>query len=180
MKHLLLLMTVLVTLLAACASTPQQAPAAKTSPVEAQTQTTPPLAKRIYYFQHRLLPKWTFNSKGEFYQDLKKGDLSQLKSAATEIVNEQFSDSIVVKNLLENNAVLLTFPVPEDTPNCYFVLIQKTNEDYVYKTYEKTIDFGDGTIGVVGSWTEDGKHHNFGTRRYLSAERFLADVLSPG
>ena len=36
--------------------------------------------------------------------------------------------------------------------------------------------FGSGDKGVVGAWSADGKHSNFGPRKYDDAESFVTDL----
>ena len=46
---------------------------------------------RIYYLQHRLLPKWTHQSDGAFYGDLRAEYYTNLLSAGSVVMGEEWS-----------------------------------------------------------------------------------------
>lgn len=171
MKFYLLLFTAL---LSACSSTTQ--PPLPAEP--AQTQTIP-VAKKIYFFQHKLLPEWTFTTNGMFYSDLLVGELTLLRQAATEVISEDYAMAITSEVVDNGNSVLLTFPTPQKMANCYFVLIQKKDGEFRFYTYEKTLSFGDDdpVIGVVGTWSSNGNHGNLGGRTYREGMEFVKDIL---
>jgi len=132
---------------------------------------------KIYYFQHRILSKWTHGSEGRFYQDLRNGDYRSMLETASEIVSVDFAINIRVQRLTEINGVLLVFPVPDEPPECFFILITRDGGDYRFFTYEITRDIlGDGSKGVVGEWTADGQHRDLGPRPYEDAEQFIRDI----
>lgn len=137
------------------------------------------LHKRIYYFQHRLIRNWVFESNGQFYADLRLRDTSGLTLAATEIINSEYAKSILVTPIDNKEAVLISFPEPDSAPLCYFAIVEKTGAKFSYLTYEKALPFGEKVVGVVGSWSEDGGHGNHGPRGYKTAEEFIKDVLAP-
>ncbi|GEM_PF-2781511 len=85
-----------------------------------KTDQGPSLKDRIYFFQHRLLPGWTFNSDGAFYKDLMSGNEIRVKAAATEMVSPEFAEGISIKPINESKGVLITFPKPDNMPDCYF------------------------------------------------------------
>jgi hypothetical protein len=133
--------------------------------------------EKIYYFQHLLLPQWTFESKGAFFDDLMHDHPDTLIKAASEIVGEEFSQKLSVRKYNEFNGVLLTFQTPNETPECYFIYIVKEKDGFKLYTYEKTMDlFGSGNKGVVGGWSADGKHSNFGPRKYDDADSFITEL----
>ena len=137
-----------------------------------------PEHERVYYFEHRLLPKWTFATQGAFFEAMMNGHNKQFLAAATEIVSDQYADQIKILPYLEENAILLIFATPKMPPNCYFVMIQKSKDSYIYYTYERTLAFGDDTfVGVVGGWSEDGAHLNMGPREYSDYQSFADEVL---
>lgn len=166
---------ILVLILSACASTENE----QNKPQQENGVTTTPETQSVYFFQHRILPDWTFNSEGLFYDDLVNGDLAELRRAAADIVSEDYSSKVASQALPDKNAVLITFPEPKGLTHCYFVLIVKRESHYAFYTYEKTMQFGeeDQVKGVVGTWTRDGSHGNLGPRMYTSAEKFIEDVL---
>lgn len=136
-------------------------------------------SKSIYFFQHRQIPNWLFNTDGEFYDDMYAGFLGRLLAAASEIVDEDYSSKIIVESLEEKNAVLITFPSPDSMPNFYFALLIKNENGFSYFTYEKTIPSDDNTVvGVVGGWDSEGSHLNYGPRSYSSAKMFVDDVMA--
>ncbi len=132
---------------------------------------------KIYYLQHRLLPQWTHESKGAFFDDLMHDHPEKLLKAASEIVGEEFSRRLLVRKYNEFNGVLLTFQTPNEPPECYFIYIVKAKDGFKFYTYEKTMDlFGSGDKGVVGAWSADGKHSNFGPRKYDDADSFVTEL----
>ena len=137
----------------------------------------PTMHDRIYHFQHRMLPEWAHNSEGKFFKDLIDGHLDILLTAASNVVGEAFSKNISIQISNDGNGVLLIFPEPAEPPECYFVFITKVKEGYRFFTYEKTHDLlGSGNKGVVGEWLPDGKHLNYGPRKYEDAENFVNDL----
>ncbi|MCU4674162.1 hypothetical protein N7931_00815 [Catenovulum sp. 2E275] len=148
-----------------------------------QEQTTKeddiPESERIYYFEHKLLPKWTYATQGSFFEAMMNGHNQQFIAAATEIVSAQYAEQIKILPYLEENAILLIFATPKTPPNCYFVMIQKSKDSYIYHTYERTLAFGEyGFVGVVGGWNEGGEHLNMGPRKYSDYQSFANDVLT--
>ena len=132
-----------------------------------------------YYFQHRLLPDFAYNSDGKFYQDLKSLDTTILRDIATDVVSASYAEAITVKAIDNRSAILIEFPNPVKPPNCYFIIVRKIDESYAFYTYEKAMRFGadDVVIGVVGAWYEDGSRANLGPRTYETAEEFANDIL---
>ncbi len=161
-----------VVFLCGCNSTPEQD--LSTKPLQT---TEVPKSQKIYFFQHKILPEWTFTTEGKFYDDLLKGDLSHLKTVATDIISIEYANGISSEVL--EDAVLIKFPKPIAMANCFFVLILKSNDGFKFYTYEKTMSFGDDdpVIGVVGSWSPEGSHGNLGGRTYSEAAKFVSDVL---
>lgn len=142
-------------------------------------QEEPPLSERIYYFQHKLIPKWVFESNGEFFFDLNNRNPQQLVAAATDIVNAEYANEIIITPITNKSAVSIRFPEPNSFANCYFALIIKKDSAFSYYTYEKSMPFGKEAIfGVVGGWDNEGNHYNYGPRGYMSEEEFIEDVLN--
>lgn len=160
--------------LSACNSTPEQ----EVSSLPNQNDEMP-TSKKIYFFQHKILPEWTFTTDGKFYADLLKGDLSHLKMAATEVISDDYANGISSEVIKDSGSILIKFPQPKAMANCFFVLITKTKDEFSFYTYEKTMSFGgdDPVIGVVGSWSSEGSHGNLGGRTYSKASDFVSDVL---
>jgi hypothetical protein len=143
-----------------------------------KTDQGPSLKDRIYFFQHRLLPGWTFNSDGAFYKDLMSGNISRIKAAATETVSSKFAEGISIKPMNDSNGVLIIFPKPDNMPECYFVFIRQIDNKYLYITYEKTMDIAnEGLIGAVCGWSSEGRHSNYGFQKYTDPESFITDAL---
>ena len=164
----------LVVLVASCTATQQETQAKK------ETNQELPDSKKVYFFQHQLLPEWTFTSNGSFFNDLVQGELTKLKAAATKVVSKDYADMIKTEIVNNQSAVLITFPKPRGMAECYYILIVKNNEDFAFYTYEKTMSFeqNDPVKGVVGMWSKEGSHGNLGPRTYTAASDFIQDVLS--
>ncbi|MDX1537117.1 hypothetical protein [Arsukibacterium sp.] len=163
-----------VLLLAACSTTQQETQARK----EANQEL--PDSKKVYFFQHRLLPEWTFTSDGNFFNDLLQSDLTKLRAAATKIVSKDYAEMIKTEVVDNQAAVLITFPQPKNMADCFYILIVKKNDDFAFYTYEKTMSFeqNDPVKGIVGIWSKEGSHGNLGPRTYTSSSDFIQDVLS--
>ncbi|MGQ8364806.1 hypothetical protein [Glaciecola sp. 1036] len=179
---------ILAIALVACSSTENDSssPAQDNNVSQNLTSQTPesavdnvPESERVYFFQHRILPEWTFTTEGLFFEDLIRGEFSKLKQAATDIVSKDFAENLDVLQIPTKDAVLITFPEPRGLTNCFFVIIQRTNNSFSYYTYEKTMSFGDDDHfkGVVGTWSSEGSHGNLGPRTYTSPANFIEDVL---
>ncbi len=137
----------------------------------------PTLHDKVYYFQHRLLPKWTFNSKGAFFNDLMHDRHEKLKKAAIKIVGEDFRKKITIRKYIDVDGVLLTFPTPKEAAECYFIYIARDENEFSFYTYEKTADLlGSGHKGAVCGWSPDMTHINYGFRKYDDAASFVADI----
>lgn len=136
-----------------------------------------PPEKRIYYFEHRFLPELTYNTNGEFLDDMLNGNMEPLLAAATDMVSAEYANGISVTVVTPAESVLLTFASPQNPPDCYFAYISGKGENAIYMTYEKTEDItGEGFMGVVGIWTHLGDHANMGPRQYTDAESFVKDA----
>jgi hypothetical protein len=175
MRHALFLFLILIT--GCAATTPKQQPESATT---SQNAEEPSESKRIYYFQHRVISKWVFESEGWFYADLLHGNLDDLVRAAEEIISTDYANGIAVIPLEKHSAILIVFPHPDTPPNCYYALIIRDGDnDFRYITYERTMDITKSRIyGVVGSWDREGNHSNFGGRTYKTSEEFVADALN--
>lgn len=140
------------------------------------------LHRNIYQLQHRLIPNWVHKSSGAFYTALVTGDLTRLRSVATELVSAEYAAGIKVTPYPALQGVLIEYPVPLTAPLCYFAFVHASNKStsgYEVYTYEKTMNFPgmDPAYGVVGSWSADGgQHANMGTRSYQDAESFVRDL----
>ncbi|MBS1196972.1 MAG: hypothetical protein H6R18_757 [Proteobacteria bacterium] len=139
----------------------------------------PTMKDRIYFFQHRLIPQWTHQSGGAFFNDLNAGKSEKLIEAATKIVSPEFAAAISVKKYPDKNGILIRFAVPVEVPQCYFAYIYKDKNDNKFSlyTYEKTLDLlKEGNKGVVGLWSAEGGHSNLGARTYEDPESFVGEV----
>ena len=155
-----------------------------TSSVEQQSTVPkqPSRNDKMYFFEHKLLPKWLYQSDGVFFEDAKLGVVSRLFSAAHEVVDADFADQLKAKALENSDAILFIFEQPKRVGHCYYAIAQKIGDTYIYTTYEKTLRLNDTEadekiVGVVGRWAADGKRLNFGGRTYDTAEAFASDIL---
>ncbi|MEN7343044.1 MAG: hypothetical protein AAAFM81_08865 [Pseudomonadota bacterium] len=139
-----------------------------------------PRSRRVYYFQHRMMPQWLFESNGEFFNDMMLGYRMSLRDAAEEVVDADFAGALHVDYNETYDAVLFSFEAPDSPPNCFFVALQRTNDGFRFITYESTIPLDDDVVGVVGEWRENGNHGNLGPRSYRTLEAFADDMLRDG
>lgn len=195
MKIMLLLLVILLT---GCATVPEKDQAASEVSRD-QTNDVSPDAQRLteqlvrqvvkqeqnehqgtYDFQHKLLPEWTHHSNGQFYAMLAAGDTERMRAAATEFVDAEYAAAIEVTPITGEDAFLLTFPEPKTTPLCYYAIIHKLEDGtFGYITYEKAFVTREDQpyVGVVGSWSGDGAHGNYGPRTYSTADEFVEDIF---
>ena len=153
--------------------------ATKGVPNDDQVQTEEPTRKqKVYHFQHQIIPRWTHDSNGAFFNYLNNDRINRLIATASQIVSPEFSAAISVKKYPDARGLLISFPAPTETPECYYIYIHKNNDGNKFSlfTYEKTRDlFKHGDKGVIGSWS-DKSHSNFGTRTYEDSDSFVSDV----
>ena len=135
-------------------------------------------SRQVYILQHKIIPKLLYDNEISFYKDLSQGDEQKFRQLVTKVIDQNYSTALQIKKVLPFNGILLTFPEPQTMPHCYYALIAKTKEGYFYFTYEKTFQLGgDDVVGVVGAWTKEGNHMNFGPRTYhYNEDQFLADI----
>ena len=148
--------------------------------VEKTESNSIPFSKRVYFFQHKMISKWVFESDGAFYNDLKENNIRSFILNGAQVVGQNYMNEVLVEPIDGKDAVLITFPEPESAANCFYAIVQKTDDDFSYFTYEKTFHFpgiSDGIEGVVGGWGRDGGHLNFGPRAYKTSAEFVVDVL---
>lgn len=137
-----------------------------------------PLHRRIYQFQHLLIPNWVYETDGAFFADLQHGVIDRLAEAASEMVSEEYSYGLAIVPIEGHDAILIRFPEPKHTPNCYFAIVERLDAGFMYHTYESSFIYRDeGIIGVVGAWDAEGSHLNRGPRGYESEDAFIEDVL---
>jgi hypothetical protein len=133
--------------------------------------------QKIYFFEHRLLPKWVHHSKGAFFEDLASGSTTKMVEAATEIVGKDFADALHVEVAQRGKIILLLFPKPNKTAECYFAAVIKTSSGYRYLTLEADEDImKQGVKAFYCEWTSSGAHLDFGPRRYDDEADFLTEV----
>ncbi len=136
-------------------------------------------SREIYYLQHKLIPKWVFESKGAFFSYLQSGNVDRFITLASDIVSPDYAKEIKVTRIENREAVLITFPLPKNISECYFAIVEKSGDKFNYYTYEKTLSFGDSVFkGVLGGWSEGGSHSNYGQRAYETSAEFIKDVFS--
>ncbi len=152
------------------------------SKAPAPAAAEPTAHQKLYYFEHRLMPKWTHQSGGAFYNDLRAGQAEKLREVAEELGGADFAKQLTIESVAAPEGVLLGFAAPTDVTDCFFTFVAKVGERYRYLTFEKTEDIlGDGLVACIGEWTAEGSHRNFGFSKAKSREAFLkavADLLS--
>jgi len=174
-----LLISVVFILLNGCATT-ERKDNKIVEEVVVQEPKEPTYQQKVYYLQHKVLPQWTYESEGRFLHDLMNNELSQLKDVAGEIVSPEYAGNITVKNIDGQNLAIIVFPKPKFPGDCFFVLIKRNEDAFSYTTYEKSYSFlsdDDNYIGVVGGWSQEGNHLNFGPRPYSDLDSFIKDNI---
>lgn len=153
------------------------APAPPAPPAAAEAAAEPTPHQKLYYFEHRLLPKWAHRTQGAFYDDLQAGRVDRLQEAAREIVGPEFAAALAVEVVEAPAGVLVTFAAPAERGDCYFAFIAKVGEGYRFFTYEKAMSItGQDIEACIAEWGEDGGHRNFGFRDDTARGTFLTAV----
>ena len=146
------------------------------SPAPAAAEEPTPHQK-LYYFEHRLLPKWAHRTQGDFFADLVAGRVERLQAVAREIVGPEYAAALTVETVAVPAGVLVLFAEPAERGDCYFAFIAKVGEGYRYFTYEKAMSItGEAIEACIGEWDEDVGHRNFGFRNTKALEVFLKAV----
>jgi hypothetical protein len=174
-----LLISVVFSILCGCVST-EVTEKKTTEEVIVQEEKEPTYQQKVYYLQHKVLPQWTHESEGKFLYDLMNDDLSQLKEVASDFISPEYAENITVKNIDGRNLAIIIFPQPKFPTHCFFVLIRRNEDSFYYTTYEKpSMFFTDDNdfVGVVGGWSSEGSHLNFGPRSYSDLDSFIKDMV---
>ena len=130
-------------------------------------------SKKVYRFQHQLLPRLAVQSGERFFAELVTGDITRLRAAARQLVDDRFADALIVQGIDEQR-FLFTFEVPDATPNCYYAVIEKTETGYRYFTLELALDVSNsGLKCVIGEWPEPNTHRPLGYVKYTDAGSFV-------
>ena len=141
---------------------------------EPQKEPTP--HQRVYYFEHRLLPKWTEQSAGAFLDDLQAGKNDLLLKAATDIAGAEFAQAIKVHVLTEPSGAVISFPKPKQPPECFFAAIVRDGDHGRYFALEADEDLmNNGTKAFLCEWSGE-SHLNLGPRSYDDEAHFIDDV----
>ncbi|MDZ8118496.1 hypothetical protein [Pontiella agarivorans] len=112
---------------------------------------------KIYAFQHKLTPSLLFKTDGRFFADLENGSKSKLIGIAKESVDSTFAKALTIQPVKNKDAYTITFQKPAEPPECYHVLLIKSDDEYLYYTLEKGIDvFGQGNPSFLCQWTPGG------------------------
>lgn len=177
MKYCLIFVALLFT---ACAGNQVKAPGSASQTASSEQKKELTRHDRVYYFQHKMMPRWLYESEGAFFDDLINGQLNTLQEHAKRVVDEEFAAALELKVFQEHGAVLIIFQKPQSPPNCYYAVVQRDGEQFTYTTYESTVPMSDEFVGIVGGWSKEGSHQNYGPRAYASADAFIFDVLGEG
>lgn len=136
--------------------------------------------QRVYYFQHRLLPRWTHESEGAFPNDLEKGNTAGLVRVATEMVGQEFAAALRIKTLTEPAGALIIFVKPTQVTECYASAVLRDEAGFRYFTLELAEDYmKQGIKTFLCEWTNKSgelSHANLGARSYTDEEHFVADL----
>lgn len=74
---------------------------------------------------------------------------------------------------------LVTYPTPGRMTECYFTALVFQGDNVAYWTLEYGIDLSTNMPRtVLGAWTEDGAHHNYGDGPEPEKEAFLQAVIA--
>jgi len=187
LKHALF--TIILVVVASCASAPKSEVANPSGENAENAQADSPAGtnisdiasqpedKRIYFFEHQFLPELAYQTNGEFLRDLLGGDTDPLMASASEIVSDEYARGITITVVNPDSTVLLSFANPQNPPDCFFIYVQGFGDNTVFFTYEKIEPMdGESMVGMVALWTNLGDHAIFGPRDYTDAASFIRDV----
>ena len=135
-----------------------------------------PRHDKVYYFQHTVLPAILFASDGAFFTDLKNGDY-KIINFAKDVIDDDFSKAMDIQPVRNMDAYTITFQEPKEHPECYYALIIKDGDDYLYYTLERGVDLsGAGAPRVLCQWEQDERHIKHGVRDCEDLESFVQAV----
>jgi hypothetical protein len=141
------------------------------------SQPEPTAHQRIYYFEHKILPAWVHKSEGAFYSDLGHGETQQLTDTATRVIGKDFANGIKIRKIDKPDGFLIAFPKPKEAPECFFAAVLKDGSEYHYVTLELGEDIvGDGAKTFLCEWASDGRHLDYGPRKFDDEAHFLSEL----
>lgn len=149
-----------------------------------QAQPRAGSAQQTYNFQHQLIPQLIFGTEGHFFQDLLEGRLARFQAYAKEVGFAQEAADLVVEPLEGvdgTEGVLLRFPAPKAPPDCHFMAILKRPDapgGFLLYTLEATLILSadQKEKAVLGGWTAEHHHLNFGGRESIERASFVGEV----
>ncbi|MEC4747522.1 hypothetical protein [Methylomicrobium sp. Wu6] len=149
-----------------------------------------------YFFAHRFLPQVAFENPARFFDCLVADGNDFLlwlweQCAAYLEQSEHLAPdglSFALERLKDDTvAALIEMPPPTGVAETYFVAVayqperQRLQQTRLGKTRYFTLEFSEAFDGrartVLGEWTSDGNHANFGDGPMAAREAFLNDVI---
>ncbi|MFQ5605678.1 MAG: hypothetical protein ACE5HS_20605 [bacterium] len=136
-----------------------------------------------YQFAHKLLPRLFFSDPANMKIVLDLGGLDFIKSIWDKFGSE-FGDTerigsenldLIVRNPQDKVFIyVIKFPPPKDLAEAYFSAMVFDGENQSYMTLEYSYFF---TGTVLGAWTKDGSHLNYGSGPNPTVGEFVEAIL---
>lgn len=145
---------------------------------------TPRAREHVYVLEHRLLPALLFDDPGRVRDSLEDFGQTFVERCWNQVAEQLPEGERVSAEGLKVTAYepepglavfIVTFPPPQGVPENYFSAFCFKGEEARYLTLERTFDFGEGPMAVLGEWTSGG-HGNYGPLPVLDEAGFLDQV----
>ena len=131
--------------------------------------------KILYEFEHKLLPKWAYNSV-DFFNDLVNKGIKETLYRAIKSVYDNHKEECPYREDdfsgfstrldVDTFVIVLRLPKPEEVPMCYCALLYMdlNTKRIAYYTMEKGKDpIDEREIQFLCGWDKEGNHNNYGS-----------------
>jgi hypothetical protein len=126
-------------------------------------------------FQHQILRRLVFNTKGSFVADLMYGREEALhRFLATRVAGNA---AVTVTLCPEDQGILLVFSPPQNPTECHYIFLSTKGEPTRFFTCESAQNlFGVGPLAIFCELCANGSRHNYGTMPDSKLETFMTKI----
>ena len=126
-------------------------------------------------FQHQILRRLVFSTKGSFVADLMYGREEALhRFLATRVAGNA---AVTVTLCPEDQGILLVFSPPQNPTECHYIFLSTKGEPTRFLTCESAQNlFGSGPIAMFCELLPSGARHNYGRISDLKLETFMTKI----
>lgn len=126
-------------------------------------------------FQHQILRRLVFNTKGSFAADLMSGREEALhRFLATRVAGNV---SVTVTVCPEDQGILLVFSPPQNPTECHYIFLSTKGEPTRFFTCESAQNlFGVEPLAMFCELCANGSRHNYGAMPDSKLETFMTEI----